>query len=163
MAGPTVCETRWGEILTSFDNNRDDLIARHPDCAEETGLNRTALLRIGQLIHISPAVNGNGAVWKELAAKAEAERTVLCKHLEGKALFTGILRLYAAIHRDMNETLQSEQVEPPKEFLEHKRRNRNPSDKQANLTSNTAVTGCGVRDPRIRPQAGIPARNILRL
>jgi hypothetical protein len=59
---------------------------------------RTALNTIGQLIHISPSLNGNGAVWKGLVTKAEVERTVLCKHLYCKALFTGILRLYAAIH-----------------------------------------------------------------
>jgi hypothetical protein len=54
MAGPTVCETRWSEILNSFGNNRDDLLARHPDCNEEIGLIRTALLNIEQLIHTSP-------------------------------------------------------------------------------------------------------------
>jgi hypothetical protein len=80
----------------SFNNNHDDLIAR---------------LTIGELIHISPPVNGNGSVWKELVAKAETERIVICEHIEGKALFTGILRLCAAIHREMNETFQSEQVE----------------------------------------------------
>jgi hypothetical protein len=40
-------------------------------------------------------------VWKELIARAEAERAVLCKHLDGKALFTAIPRLYATIHREM--------------------------------------------------------------
>jgi hypothetical protein len=97
MAGPILGETRWGEIVTSFNNNYDDLVTRHPDCTEELGRIRTALHTIGQLIHISPAVNGNGALWKGLVAKAEAERTVLCKHLDGKALFTGVLRLYADI------------------------------------------------------------------
>jgi hypothetical protein len=101
-------------------------------------------------------------LWKGLAAKAETERTVLCKHLERKALFTGILRLYAAIHREMNETLQSEQVESPKEFREQKRRKRNPSDKQGGLTNDTVVTGCSVRDPRIRPHVELPTRNFLR-
>jgi hypothetical protein len=97
MAGPTVCETRWGEIVTSFNNNHDVLVTRHPDYTEELGLIRTALHTIGQLIHISHPVNRNGAVWKGLVAKAEAERTVLCEHLGGKAPFTGILRPYAAI------------------------------------------------------------------
>jgi hypothetical protein len=91
--------------------------------------------------------------------KQKPQRTVLCKHIDGKALFTGILRLYAAIHREMNETLQSEQVESPMEFREQKRPKRNASDKQGSLTSNTVVTGCGVRDSRIRPQAGLPTRN----
>jgi hypothetical protein len=31
----------------------------------------------------------------QLADRAKAERRVLCKYLEGKALFTGMLRLYA--------------------------------------------------------------------
>jgi hypothetical protein len=43
-------------------------------------------------------------VWKELVAKSEAERRVLCKHLEGKALFTAILRMYAA-NRELRESL----------------------------------------------------------
>jgi hypothetical protein len=113
-----------------FNNKHDDIVARHPDCTEELWLIRTALHTIGQLIHIAPPVNGNGALWERLVTRAEAERTILCKHLDGKALFTGILRLYAAIHRGMNETLQSEQVESPMEFREQKRRKRNASDKQ---------------------------------
>jgi hypothetical protein len=161
MAGPTVCETRWGEIGTSFNNKHDDPVARHPDCTEELGLIQTLLHTIGQLIHISIAVNGNGALWKGLVSNAEAERTVLCKHLEGKALFPGILRLYAAIHREMNETFQSEQVESPTEIREQKRRKRNPLDKLGSLTSNTVVMGCSVRDLRIRSQVGLTTRNFL--
>jgi hypothetical protein len=108
MAAPTVCEQRWREILNSFENKYDELIAGHQDCQKEMGLVRTAIIKIGQLIHISPPINGNGAVWNELVTRAEAKRTVLSKHLDGKALFTG---LYAAIHREMTSTLQSEQVE----------------------------------------------------
>jgi hypothetical protein len=91
MAGPTVCQKRWSETLTSFESNHNELIAEHPDWNKETGLIRNALITIRQLIHNSPSVNGNGTVRKELVARAEAERTVLCKHLDGKALFTGIL------------------------------------------------------------------------
>jgi hypothetical protein len=54
MAGPTVCETWWSAIVTSFEKNHDDLIAGHPDCTEGRELLRTALLTIEQLIHISP-------------------------------------------------------------------------------------------------------------
>jgi SAM-dependent MidA family methyltransferase len=70
-------------------------------------------------------------MWNELVARAEAERTVLSKHLDGKTLFTDILRLYAAIYREMTATLQSEQVEPQQEFREQKKRKRNLSDKEA--------------------------------
>jgi hypothetical protein len=31
--------------------------------------------------------------------------------------------------------------------------------KETSLTSNEVVTGCGVPDSRIRPQAGLPTRN----
>jgi hypothetical protein len=98
-------------------------------------------------------------LWEQLVAKAEAERTVLCKHLDDKALFTGILRLYAAIHREMNATLQSGQVESQMKFREQKRRKWNPSDKRANIPSKTAVTSSSARDPRTRPQAELPRKN----
>jgi hypothetical protein len=39
------------------------------------------------------------------STKSEAERTVLCKHLDVKAFFTAILRLYSPIHREMRESL----------------------------------------------------------
>jgi hypothetical protein len=53
-------------------------------------------------------------VWQELLTKAEAERAVLCKHLDGKALFLAVLRMYAAIHGELRDSLVTE---------EHKLRN----------------------------------------
>jgi hypothetical protein len=44
-------------------------------------------------------------VWKELISKAEAERAVLCKYLDGKALFLVVLRMYPALHRDLRDSL----------------------------------------------------------
>jgi hypothetical protein len=137
MAAPTVCETRRREILNSFESKHDELLSGHPDCHDEIWLIRSALIKIGQLIHTSPSFNGNGVVWKELVATAEAERTVLSKHLDGKALFAGILRLYAAIHREMNTTLQSEQVKSQQEFREKKSPRWNLSDKQVNFKKQT--------------------------
>jgi hypothetical protein len=93
-------------------------------------------------------------VWKYQTTRAEAERTVLCKHLDGKALFTGMLHLYAAIYQEMNETFQLQQVESPKEFCE-----RNPSDEQANVPNKMEVMSGSVHDPRIQPQAALPTRN----
>jgi hypothetical protein len=101
MTQPTVCETRLAEKLASFERQHDALIEAHLDSNEEIVLVRTLILTIRRFVHISSRVNGNGAVWKELTEKAEAQRTVLCKHLDGKALFTGMLRLYAATHRKM--------------------------------------------------------------
>jgi hypothetical protein len=98
ITGSTVCQTRWGAIISSFEKNQDELLAGHPDCSEELALLTTGLHTIEQLIHISLPVNGKGAVCKELIARVEAERAVPCKHQDGKALFRAILRLYAAIH-----------------------------------------------------------------
>jgi hypothetical protein len=53
-------------------------------------------------------LNGNGTVWKDITTRAEAETTVLCKHLDVKALFTGMLRLYVATHTEMRDSLQPE-------------------------------------------------------
>jgi hypothetical protein len=117
------------------------------------------MLTIGQLIYKSPRVNGNGMVWKEMTARAEAERTVLCKHLDGKALFTGMLHLYAAIHREMHDSLQPEQEESTEEFREQRRQKRNPSDEDATVPKKTAVTSGIVGDPRIRWQVELPTRN----
>jgi hypothetical protein len=66
MTAPTVRETRWREIINSFESNYDELLAGHTDCHEEVWLIRSALVKTGQLIHISPPVDGNGAVWKKL-------------------------------------------------------------------------------------------------
>jgi hypothetical protein len=41
----------------------------------------------------------------ETSDRAENEKNVFWKHLDGKALFTGMLRLYAGIHREMKEFL----------------------------------------------------------
>jgi hypothetical protein len=153
MTGPTVW---WSAIITPFERNHDDLIAGHPDCIEEIELLRTALLTIGQLIHISPPVNGNGAMWKELIATAEAERTVLCKHLDSKALFTAMLRLYAAIHREMCDSVLPEQKELTEEFREQRRCKRTPSEEPAKK-SKTIMPTPGQRDPWIRFQGPLRA------
>jgi hypothetical protein len=47
-------------------------MASHPDCKEEIGLINAALIKIERLVHVSPSVNGNGTVWRDLISKAEA-------------------------------------------------------------------------------------------
>jgi hypothetical protein len=157
MEQPTACETRWKAVESSFHRNYEELQEKTPDCQEELELLRCGLRTIGQLIHTSPSVNGNGRVWKELIMKAEAERTVLSKHLDGKALFTAVLRLYVATHRELRETLVPEEKEIPEEFREQRRRKRNPSDEQPKKSKPTP----GPRDPRIRSQVEVevPTKN----
>jgi hypothetical protein len=43
-----------------------------------------------------------------MTERADAEKSVLCKHRDCKALFTGMLRLYAAIHREKSDRVQAE-------------------------------------------------------
>lgn len=74
MAGPTVCEARWKEVLASFGSQDQGLIAVHPDAKEGSDLVRTILVTIGQLVQTSPRVNGNGAG-------------------DGKSLFTAMLHI----------------------------------------------------------------------
>jgi hypothetical protein len=90
MAVPITCETCWTKILASFERHHDAIIAGHPDAKEEKGLVHTALITLVQLIRTLPFVNGNSVVWMKLADEAEAEKGVLCKHYEGKALYAGL-------------------------------------------------------------------------
>jgi hypothetical protein len=107
---------RWWEILASFQRNLDILSGQHPECIEDIILIHSDLITVGQLIHISPRVNGNGASWKKIITLAEAQSSVFCKHLEGKALFTSMLFLYAVTHRELSDSLQPKpQEEEPTE------------------------------------------------
>jgi hypothetical protein len=127
VVGPQ-CETRWRAVLASFDKQHEILIAYNPDTMEEINLIQTGLIKIGQLIQTSPQQNGNGAMWKRLVDKAENEKSVLCKHLDGKALFTGMLRLYAAIHREMEDSLLSKCAQGKEEAVPHSKHRKINSD-----------------------------------
>jgi hypothetical protein len=146
MTRPTVCETRWGAVV-SFERKHDELIAGHPDCEEDIALLRKTLTTINKLIHISPPINGNGPVWMELISKAGAERAVLCKYLDGKALFLAVLRMYAAIHRELRDSLVTEEQQT-EEFREQRRRKRNPSEDESKKLKTSKPTP-GPRDPRM--------------
>jgi hypothetical protein len=96
-------------------------------------------------------------VWQELLNKAEAERAVLCKHLDGQALFLAVLRMYAAIHRELRDSLLPE--EQPDEFREQRRRKRHPSTEDENKTPKTSKPTPGPRDPRVRSHEVVQLRN----
>jgi hypothetical protein len=61
---------------------------------------------VGQLVQNSPKVNGNGIKWTQLANRAEADRHTLCKFIDGQALFTGLFHMYAAICKEIRDSLQ---------------------------------------------------------
>jgi hypothetical protein len=65
-----------------------EITTKHPDCLEEISLIHAGLTTIGQLVSSSPHNNGNGTSWREITMRDETERTILCKHLEGKALYS---------------------------------------------------------------------------
>jgi hypothetical protein len=155
MSGPTVCETRWSKTLASFDKHHGGLVTAYPGAEEDISLIRAALVQIGSLIRSSPAKNGNGEAWKELTTKDEAEKVALCKHLEEKTLITAILRLYAATHREMMETLLQEVEDAPEtkeEFREQRRRKRNSSDGQTTQAKKFSIgqSPDAKAEPRLR-------------
>jgi hypothetical protein len=55
---------------------------------------------MGRLGQNSPIVIGNGAKWKQLADRAEADRHTLYKFIDGQVLFTGLFHMYAAIGKE---------------------------------------------------------------
>jgi hypothetical protein len=119
--------------LSVFIKHHGELVTAYQGAEEDISLIRAALVQIGTLIRSSAAKNRNGEVWKELTTNAETEKVVLCKHLEGKTLITTILRMYAATHSEMVETLLQEVEDAPEtkeEFREQRKRNRNFSDGQ---------------------------------
>jgi hypothetical protein len=155
MAKPTVCETRWATVIASFEGKHTELLQAHPDCSEDLALLRKGLQTIGQLIRDLPPANGDGVVWKDLVAKAEAEGLVLCKHLDGKALFAAMLRLYAALHRELRDTILPARQTSTEEFREQRRRKRIPPDDQEKKSKTAMPTP--VAKPR--PQGEVTTKN----
>jgi hypothetical protein len=138
---PTQCETRWRLVLASFDKQHETLITNNPDATEEINLVRTELVKIGQLLQTSPPQNGNGVTWKRLVDKAENEKNVLSKHLNGKALFTGMMRLYLAIHRELEDSLLPECAKGSEEDVPRsKRRKRNNDSDDGSSTGKREAT-----------------------
>jgi hypothetical protein len=41
MVEPTVCETRWAKLISSFEGKHNEHLEAHPDCSEELALLRT--------------------------------------------------------------------------------------------------------------------------
>jgi hypothetical protein len=102
--GPTQCGAQWRAVLVSFDKQHTTLLSNNPDATEEINLIWTGLVTIGQLIQTSSQQNDNGDTWKQMVDKAESEKSILCKHLNEKALFIRMLGLYSTIHREMMES-----------------------------------------------------------
>jgi hypothetical protein len=129
---------RWAVIIASFQNNLEKLKEKHPESVEDIKTLHAGIVIIGQLILSSHRVNGNGAELKSIITRTEEEKTVFCKHLEGHALFSGLLRLYAATHRDLKNSLKQEPplvterdpAQSTEEFREQKRRKRTTTDEQ---------------------------------
>jgi hypothetical protein len=61
---------------------------------------------MSQFVQNSPKVNGNGTKWKQLMDRAEANRHTLCKFIDAQALFTGLFHMYAAVCKEMRDSLQ---------------------------------------------------------
>jgi hypothetical protein len=170
MGGPTVCERRWAETLASFVRNMVNLTVKHPECIKDIKLLQAALLTIEQLINSSSRVNGNDAELKGIITKTQEEKAVLCKHLEGQTLFSGMLRLYAATNWDLMNSLKQEEEKPSgetkadpgqnnQEFREQKRRNRTPTGEKEKIVKKFDTATPTPRESRIQPQGEVPTKN----
>jgi hypothetical protein len=98
-------------VLASVGERYEKLIADDPDAKKEMDLVRASMVQTGQHVQISPKVNGNGAKWKQMADRAEADMHTLCKFIHGRALFTGLFNIYAATCKEMMDSLQPSSME----------------------------------------------------
>jgi hypothetical protein len=48
---------------------------------------------VRQIFQNYPKVNGNGAKWKQLVDRAEADRHTLCKFLDGQVISANLIRM----------------------------------------------------------------------
>jgi hypothetical protein len=69
-------------------------------------------------------VNRNGAKWKQLTNRAETDRHILCKFLDGQALFTGLFDMYATTYREMRGSLQPSSMEQGQEDVSQTEQNK---------------------------------------
>jgi hypothetical protein len=118
------------------------------------------LIKIKQLVKESPGVNGNGSVWRKLADRAEADRSSLCKHLNGKVVFTGLVHLYTTTHTEMVESVKAahsdvQEINAHEGLKEQRRRKRRSSDDQGKQTKRATMPTAGAMD-----QLEIPKRNL---
>jgi hypothetical protein len=130
--------------LAFFDKQHETLITNNPDAMEAINLIRTGLAKIGQLIQTSPQQNGNGTMWKQLVNKAEYEKSIFFKYLDGKTLFMGMLQLYAAIHREMEDSLLPECAQGKEEAAPHSklRKSNSDSDDGSSISKREATEKC---------------------
>jgi hypothetical protein len=69
-----------------------------------------------------------------------------------------MLRLYAAIHREMRDSVMPANQQPNEEFREKRRRKRIPSDDEAKKPE-PSVPKPESRDSRLRPKGEVPRKN----
>jgi hypothetical protein len=84
---------------------------------------RAPVIQIAQLVQNSLKVNGNGAKWKQLSDRAEADRHILCKFLDGQALFVILFHTYAVTYKEMRDSLQPSRKESGQEDVSQGERN----------------------------------------
>jgi hypothetical protein len=92
---------------------------------------------------------------------AENKENVLCKHLDGKALFTGMMRLYAAIHRELEDSLLPECDKGSEEDVPRsKRRKRNSDSDDGSSTSKRETTDKTRRLPVYQKPRPVATNNV---
>jgi hypothetical protein len=72
---------------------------------------QASVVQIGQLVQNSHKMNGNGAKWKQLVDRAEADRQTQCKFLDRQVLFTGYFTCMQQHTKEMRDSFQSSSKE----------------------------------------------------
>jgi hypothetical protein len=93
LVGPTQCEAQWHSVLASFDKQHKTLIANNPDATQERNLVLTLLVKIGESFSDLSAAEWQHRQLETADQQSAENENILCKHLDGKALFTGMLLL----------------------------------------------------------------------
>jgi hypothetical protein len=161
FASPTKRITFWQVLLPVFEIVQEKLIAGHPDAKMEIDLIRDTLLQICQLVRSSPNNNANELKLEQLTDTAETEMKTLAKYVEGKALYTSLLKLYSSVYKEMRdlvqanstETNQEAELQPAQPYLNHMLKSKR---KLRKLWQET-------RDPKVKTELNRTSKAIRRM
>jgi hypothetical protein len=139
----------------------EKLITDHPDAKTEIDLIQDTLLQICELVCNSPNRNANELKLEQMTDTATTEMETLSKYVDGKALYTGLLKMYSSVCKEMrdllqansNETNQEAELQPELPYLNHLLKHKRQLRKLWQET----------RDPKIKTELNRTAKTIRRM
>jgi hypothetical protein len=102
---------------------------------------------------------------EKAADRAEVDRSSLCGHLNGRAVFTGLVHLYSTTHTELVESVlavrrDTQQSDAYEGFKEQRQRKRRYFEDQAKQTKRASMPTAGATAQRTQSQLELPTRNI---